>query len=41
MKTTRRDFLLRASALTTGVREHRVNHISIPFKAYLRVNLDS
>ncbi len=29
------------SALTTGVRKHRVNHISIPFKAYLRVNLDS
>jgi len=29
------------SALTTGVRRHRVNNIIIPFKAYLRVNLDS
>jgi cell wall-associated NlpC family hydrolase len=28
------------SALTTGVARHRVNTINIPFKAYLRVNLD-
>jgi len=28
------------SALTTGVARHRVHSINIPFKAYLRVNLD-
>jgi cell wall-associated NlpC family hydrolase len=28
------------SALTSGVARHRVNGISMPFRAYLRVNLD-